>query len=82
MFHGISIIFMVIAIAGVVGSCVATNQDKAEIKELTAEVAELETQLIECGNQLKGDVNGDGEITITDLTEIRLHLLGLKEIEQ
>ena len=30
---------------------------------------------------VKGDVNGDGVITITDYTLIRLHILGLEELK-
>ena len=30
---------------------------------------------------IKGDVNGDGKITIEDLIQIQLHLLGAIELE-
>ncbi len=30
---------------------------------------------------VKGDVNGDGVVSIADYTLIRLHLLGLKDLE-
>lgn len=30
---------------------------------------------------VKGDLNGDGEVTLTDVAKIKLHLIGLRLLE-
>ena len=40
-----------------------------------------QTLIEEQSTIIRGDVNGDGEITITDYTLIRLHILGLEELK-